>query len=233
MPVGGSAAMSPAVVTEKVALALRRTIRHPPPGAPTRVTLFDSSAVPNITIEEYVCRLATFCKASNECLYLALLYLDRFSARVGIMITPKNVHRLFFTSMLVSIKYWDDYYYTNEFYGGVGGIRLVEVNRLEQLFLRSVRYSLLFSPEEYAKYQQAVEALVPAEVAPAHRPVNFLHHDPVASQKMSGGYCVAATPSPGSTRAPDSTQCAMSMSESDDDSRDAEEGEDVEMTIAE
>ena len=54
--------------------------------------------------------------------------------------------------MLVSIKYNEDDYFSNEFYAKVGGIRMTEMNKLEYEFLSLIEFNLFVNEEVFNKY---------------------------------------------------------------------------------
>ena len=54
--------------------------------------------------------------------------------------------------MLVSIKYNEDDYFSNEFYAKVGGIRMIEMNKLEYEFLCLIEFNLFVNEEVFNKY---------------------------------------------------------------------------------
>merc|ERR1719313_363102 len=116
------------------------------------VTLFDSVRAPAIGIGEYLQRIQKYFGATPECFVIALVYIDRVLAgNREFKITALNVHRLAITSVLLAVKFFDDVFYTNSYYAKVGGVRTRELNSLETLFLRLVKWRLCVSPEEYAQ----------------------------------------------------------------------------------
>ncbi len=54
--------------------------------------------------------------------------------------------------MLISIKYNEDDYYSNEFYAKVGGIRMTEMNKLEYEFLSLIDFNLFVNEDVFNKY---------------------------------------------------------------------------------
>ena len=45
-------------------------------------------------------------------------------------------------------KYYDDHFYTNEFYGKISGIKLNDINDLESYFLCSLNFELYINDDE-------------------------------------------------------------------------------------
>jgi len=57
-----------------------------------------------------------------------------------------------FISVIVAIKWNEDDYYSNNFYGKVGGITRRELDFLEVLFIKTIRYRLFIDEDLYSKY---------------------------------------------------------------------------------
>ena len=83
---------------------------------------------------------------------MALIYIDRVCIRKGLTLTNYNIHRLLFTSILISIKFNEDIIYDNLLYSKIGGVLVAELNKLEHEFLKMIGFSLFVSEEVYKKY---------------------------------------------------------------------------------
>jgi hypothetical protein len=57
------------------------------------------------------------------------------------------------TSILLSIKFNEDDFYSNTFYAKVGGISLKEMNILEYEFLSLIQYDMFIQEDIYEKYK--------------------------------------------------------------------------------
>lgn len=125
-----------------------------------KLTVFDSSVIPPVTIEAYVGRLHKHFLCSDKCFLAALVYIDRL-LRFGKIraLTARNVHRIALTSLLSAVKFLEDGFYSNSYYAKCGGITLKELNRLERVFLRKVEFQLYISDTEYRVYEGAVESM--------------------------------------------------------------------------
>jgi hypothetical protein len=64
-----------------------------------------------------------------------------------------NLFRIFFASILLSLKFNEDDFYDNLFYSKVGGISLQELNALEYEFIKLIRYNLFVDRDLYDKYR--------------------------------------------------------------------------------
>jgi hypothetical protein len=103
-----------------------------------RLSLFQSSSIPDISIASYLDRIALYSKCSEACFVVALVYIDRFIDAQEIVVSPFNVHRLFITAILLATKLYDDEYYNNSYYAKLGGIQIKELNSLEAEFAAMV-----------------------------------------------------------------------------------------------
>lgn len=142
--------------------------------------IFDSSVVPNISVERYLQRLKAVFECSDAVFVLALIIVDRLLEKEGIephCITMRNVHRLYLASLIVTVKYNEDLVFGNSHYARAGGIQLREVNRLERFFLRVLDYDFHVLPEQYRTYEHALRSLKSKPVVPGREvppPTSFL-----------------------------------------------------------
>lgn len=124
-------------------------------------TVFDSSAIPPISIDKYLMRLRSTFKCSDASFIAALIVVDRLLEYDGgrLPLTQTNVHRIFLASLVVAVKYHEDLVYSNSHYAKSGGVHLKEVNRLERVLLAALDFHLRILPEQYSQYEAALLAL--------------------------------------------------------------------------
>ena len=68
-----------------------------------------------------------------------------------------NVHRILLLSLVSSIKFYDDAFYTNSYYAKIGGLAVQEFNQLEQEYLVNyIEFSLLVDAKIFASYYEAL-----------------------------------------------------------------------------
>lgn len=83
---------------------------------------------------------------------VTLFYLDRFSEKCGVSMTPDNWQRLSIAAMMLASKVWDDESFENvEFAQLCPLYTLDEINAFERIFLKSVGYVMSVKGSEYAK----------------------------------------------------------------------------------
>ncbi|MBA0853969.1 hypothetical protein Goshw_024519 [Gossypium schwendimanii] len=116
------------------------------------ITIFHGSSAPSLNLRQYVERIFKYCKCSNSCFVVAVIYIDRFLQRIDAYLTSLSVHRLLITSVMVAAKFMDDQHYNNAYYAKVGGISIEEMNRLEMRFLFDLDFRLNVTTEVFNKY---------------------------------------------------------------------------------
>lgn len=132
-------------------------------GRPQRVTKFHSVRAPQLSIRDYLMRIAKYFQCSRECFVLCLVYIDRIvKLHPEFTICSLNIHRLLVTSVMLAAKFFDDVYYSNAHYAKVGGVRTKEVNALEAQFLQLIDWRLNVTPQEYNQYRFHVCSAVAA-----------------------------------------------------------------------
>ena len=114
--------------------------------------IFSHVRVPKIPLFDYLLRIRKYTRIDNSTIIMALIYIDRVCIRKGLTLTNNNIHRLLFTSILISIKFNEDIIYDNLLYSKIGGVPVAELNKLEHEFLKMIGFSLFVSEEVYKKY---------------------------------------------------------------------------------
>uniref|UniRef100_A0A7S2PVE5 Cyclin n=1 Tax=Zooxanthella nutricula TaxID=1333877 RepID=A0A7S2PVE5_9DINO len=118
-----------------------------------RASIFHAAQTPQISITDYLTRIARYYHCSDSCLVLGLVYIDRLvKLQPDFVVSPLNVHRLLATSIMLAAKFHDDVFYSNKYYGKVAGVRVCELNRLEEKFLQMLKWHLCVLPDEYEEY---------------------------------------------------------------------------------
>ena len=89
-------------------------------------------------------------------LILILIYIDKICRNNNFRLNYFNIHKLIITSMLVSIKYNEDEYFSNNFYAKVGGISVKDLDFLEYVFLTLIDFQLFVDEDLYNKYSNYI-----------------------------------------------------------------------------
>jgi len=139
-------------------------------GRPNKVTPFHCVRAPQLGVYDYLMRISKYFQCSNECFVMSLVYIDRIvKLHPEFTICSLNIHRLLVTSVMLAVKFYDDVYYSNAYYGKVGGVKTKEINTLEHQFLRLLDWNLHVSPQEYTQYRNHVYEVLnvpPADSSP-------------------------------------------------------------------
>ena len=117
---------------------------------------FSAPQVPLISIDAYLERIFSYSKCEESSLVSSLIYLDRISSDGNVLLTPYNIHRILFTSVLVAIKYNEDRIYKMKYYASIAGVSEKELRILESVFLSLVRFNLYINEKEYEKYSNCL-----------------------------------------------------------------------------
>ncbi|ORX88766.1 cyclin-domain-containing protein [Basidiobolus meristosporus CBS 931.73] len=119
----------------------------------SKVTLFHSSSIPDISIKSYIRRIQKFVPFGNDTLLAILIYLERaIKSADGILVNSYTIHRLLITSITIANKFFSDVIYPNSRYAKVGGLPLHEMNKLEVELLFMIDFNLNISPKDFAEY---------------------------------------------------------------------------------
>jgi hypothetical protein len=115
---------------------------------------------PNIAVEVYVERLIIYSLIETSSLISTFIYIDRFLNMCDVKLCINNIHRIFLTAMVISIKYNQDIHFKNDIFSKIGGISLEQFNRLESIFLQTISFQLFISEEEYNSYYCHIDYLI-------------------------------------------------------------------------
>lgn len=115
---------------------------------------FYSSFPSIITIQSFIERLCKFTHCEECSLIISLIYIDRICEKVNLILTKKNIHRLFLICLISSIKYNEDECYLNSYYGKIGGLSLNEFNTLEYELLKLIDFDLHVDITVYEQYRR-------------------------------------------------------------------------------
>ena len=120
-------------------------------------TIFHSKVIPGISIEKYLIRLAQYARCSSESFVMALIYIDRyFEKNISQSLIPKNVHKLFFISLVTAAKFNDDLKLANWAFAKLGGMDKADLCMLEIQYLRAIEFNVYVSSIEYVNYLKSV-----------------------------------------------------------------------------
>ena len=117
---------------------------------------FNTRKPPIIKLESYLNRIIKLAEIDETTLIYSLILIDGLCEKNNIHLTILNYHKILFISIVVSIKFLEDNFYTNEFYAKIGGMKLEELNRLEIEFLLMIDFRVFVSQEYFNYYRNSV-----------------------------------------------------------------------------
>ncbi|KAJ9462016.1 Cyclin-U4-1 [Diplonema papillatum] len=118
-----------------------------------RASAYDGLKAPGISMLDYLARWLSYSNCpDDECLVLAVIYIDRVCVHTGVSLTKLNVHRIVIAALTVATKWHQDRVHGNSHYAAVGGVKHAELNRLERVFLNDLQWNTHVSPADHHKY---------------------------------------------------------------------------------
>lgn len=114
--------------------------------------IFYISRLPPISLEDYINRIFKNIKMNISSLIISIIYIDRFCELNGYILSLKNIHRIFLTACLLSIKFNEDVNLNTKYYANVAGITVQDLNNLEFFLIVNLEFSLFVESDIYQKY---------------------------------------------------------------------------------
>ena len=121
--------------------------------------VFSAKQVPNISIENYLKRIQEYSNLEKNNLIISLIFIDRLCKINNLTLTYFNIHRILFTSILISIKYNEDCFYDNKCYSQIAGVKPKELKSLEYNFVKMINFRFFVNDEIFEKYRQCLDNL--------------------------------------------------------------------------
>ena len=118
---------------------------------------FTSFNKPSLSIKDYLYRIQNYTEAEDNTIIIALMYIDRLSDISSILLTPYNIHRIIFVSVLLAIKYNEDVCFGFDFYAKVAGVPTKELKIMERDFVYLIKFKFFIDKEEFEKYKLYIE----------------------------------------------------------------------------
>ena len=115
-----------------------------------------------ISIENFVFHLAAATRCEIDTLLAAFMLLDKVSGVYSI--NSMSIHNLFFTALMICIKYIEDYRYTNKYYARVAGLTLQQCNDLERSMLIELDWNVGIPSDTLAAFKELVSVGVSKEL---------------------------------------------------------------------
>lgn len=121
----------------------------------TTLTRFHSRSPPQISIHDYLARLAKYSMLTHSVLLASVYYIDLLSSNYpAFALNSLTVHRFLLAATTVASKALCDSFCSNAHYAKVGGVNVVELNMLEVEFLTRVQYRVVPRDFNYDNYRE-------------------------------------------------------------------------------
>ena len=114
---------------------------------------FTSYNKPSLSIKDYLYRIQSYSEAEDNTIIIGLMYIDRICEHSSVILTPYNIHRIIFVSILMAIKYNEDICFDYEFYAKIAGISMKELKILEREYIDLIKFHFFVGKEEFDKYK--------------------------------------------------------------------------------
>lgn len=119
---------------------------------------FTTKSSPDISIKDYLERLAKFSKMEESTLILTLIYIDRIGNYTNFQLTYENIYKLILASAFVAIKFNEDSHYSIDTYAKIGGVSRSELAYLEFHFLIIINFDLNVDKRLFNKYLESLKS---------------------------------------------------------------------------
>jgi len=113
---------------------------------------FETTAVPDISLTDYLWRIVDYCYISPTSLILACILIDRLIVEHNLTLTQLNIFKLFFTSVRVASKIHELRSLSNKNFAVVGGVSAAQLNQLECVFVNLFQWELWVEHGTFTEY---------------------------------------------------------------------------------
>lgn len=125
---------------------------------------FHTKNPPKKSLTKYIKRLIKYFEPEKSTLIISIIYIDKIfyqekEKEENLFLTYNNIYKVFLTSLILAIKFNEDYLEDNEFFAKHGGISLKELNKLEREFLSFIDYNLFIDNDVYEIYEETLQKL--------------------------------------------------------------------------
>ena len=108
--------------------------------------------LPLISLENYIKRIFYFTKIDISTLIISIIYIDTFCDINRYILCLNNIHRIIIASLILSIKFNEDFSFGNDYYAQMANFSVDLLNRLEYEFYVMMNFKLMVNEDIYRKY---------------------------------------------------------------------------------
>ena len=102
--------------------------------------------------ETFIEKIVYILDFDDNLLILSLMVLDKFLTS-KIILSESNVHKVFFTCLMETHKFFDDNTFTNKDYAKMCGVSVDDLLKMEIYFLESINFNLFIKDDDFIKYK--------------------------------------------------------------------------------
>ncbi|RNF14628.1 putative cyclin 11 [Trypanosoma conorhini] len=112
-----------------------------------------------LSFQDFVHRTAEYTFISPSSLLGAVIYLDRLCLHhPNLILTERNILRLFLTSVRVASKTMELRSVNNRHFAEVFGLETKSLNLMEEVFIKQLMFDFFLSPEEFGDYARLLQS---------------------------------------------------------------------------
>lgn len=118
----------------------------------TKKDSFTLSSKPPILLIDYIIRVFKYSKMEISSLIIAVIYMDKYCVMKKLILSMKNVFKLFCVACLISIKFNEDKKVNMKEFSDIAGIDIKELLFLEQEMCYGMKFLVFVSSDDYLSY---------------------------------------------------------------------------------
>ena len=120
--------------------------------------IFETKGIPDISLYEYLIRIISYSNCEENTLILSLIYIDKI-AKIK-QLNKFNIYKILFTSILISLKFYEDEIFTNSYYSQIAGVSEKELIIMEYDFFILLNFNLFIKEEIFNTFKNALEKMI-------------------------------------------------------------------------
>lgn len=129
----------------RIILQNKKNKRNPREGSGASLS---SKTIPNLTIEDFLIRVAKYSKIEPSTMVSMFIYIMRV-IKSGIVLGYCNVYRIILGACVLSVKFNEDSKFPYFYYAKIGGLTLQELSKVEYEMYTKLNFSLFITEDEF------------------------------------------------------------------------------------
>jgi hypothetical protein len=129
-----------------------------------------------IAASEYAVRLGTFLHCSESTFVVAAVLSHRLFEFNPALFCDRSVHKIMAACAIISAKFVDDRFFSNNYYAECAGVPLQEMNLLELSLLKMLNFRVFVGEEEFKTMKKHLDTVTQV------KPFSLFQNFPTSSQ---------------------------------------------------